>query len=47
MGIEQLRTKIYLKSTVTAGKIKRKVLKNNILNDGGIESFIQTDMAIH
>ena len=36
-----------LKSTVTAGIISAKSRKINILNDGGIESFIQTDAAIN
>jgi len=36
-----------LNSTVTAGIISAKARKINILNDGGIESFIQTDAAIN
>ena len=36
-----------LNSTVTAGIISAKSRKINILNDGGIESFIQTDAAIN
>lgn len=36
-----------LNSTVTAGIISAKSRKINILNNGGIESFIQTDAAIN
>lgn len=36
-----------LNSTVTAGIISAKARKINILNDGGIEAFIQTDAAIN
>ena len=36
-----------LNSTVTAGIISAKSRKINILNDGGIEAFIQTDAAIN
>ena len=36
-----------LNSTVTAGIISAKSRKINLLNDGGIESFIQTDAAIN
>ena len=36
-----------LNSTVTAGIISAKSRKINFLNDGGIESFIQTDAAIN
>ena len=36
-----------LNSTVTAGIISAKSRKINILNEGGIESFIQTDAAIN
>jgi Do/DeqQ family serine protease len=36
-----------LNSTVTAGIISAKSRKINILNDGGFESFIQTDAAIN
>ena len=36
-----------LNSTVTAGIISAKSRTINILNDGGIESFIQTDAAIN
>ena len=36
-----------LNSTVTAGIISARSRKINILNDGGIESFIQTDAAIN
>jgi len=36
-----------LSSTVTAGIISAKSRKINILNDGGIEAFIQTDAAIN
>ena len=36
-----------LNSTVTAGIISAKSRKINLLNDGGLESFIQTDAAIN
>jgi Do/DeqQ family serine protease len=36
-----------LNSTVTAGIISAKSRKINVLNNGGIESFIQTDAAIN
>lgn len=36
-----------LSSTVTAGIISAKSREINILNDGGIEAFIQTDAAIN
>ena len=36
-----------LNSTVTAGIVSAKARKINILNNGGIESFIQTDAAIN
>ena len=36
-----------LNSTVTAGIISARSRKINILNDGGIEAFIQTDAAIN
>lgn len=36
-----------LNSTVTAGIISAKSRKINLLNDGGIESYIQTDAAIN
>jgi len=36
-----------LNSTVTAGIISAKSRQINILNDGGIEAFIQTDAAIN
>jgi S1-C subfamily serine protease len=36
-----------LNSTVTAGIVSAKSREINILNDGGIEAFIQTDAAIN